>query len=74
MNDIKRPEPQSTVQVAGKVATDVVSGLKTQPLLLGVITLNVMGIAAAIWFLHELVVMNSERMMFLLKNCLPVKG
>jgi hypothetical protein len=49
-----QPPPQSTFQVAGRVASDVVNGLKNHPLILGLIVLNVVGIVAAIWFLHNL--------------------
>lgn len=55
----------------GRVAVGVVEGLKAQPVLLALVVLNIVGIVAAVWFLSELLEQNAERMMILLKNCLP---
>lgn len=72
----KEPErvpPQSTVQAAGRVAEDVISGLKSQPTLLGLIVMNMLGILAAMWFLSELSTAQKERstqLFDMLKTCL----
>lgn len=66
---VERPLPQSTVQAAGRVAEDVVSGLKAQPMLLGLIVLNVIGIGATLWFLHELIEISNVRYTQLMKYC-----
>jgi hypothetical protein len=47
--------PQSTVQAAGQAATDIIGGLKASPALLAIILLNMIGVAAAIWFLNKLI-------------------
>ena len=57
-----RPPPQSTIQAAGYVAEDVVSGLRTQPLLLGLVVLNCIGIAAALWFLNLIAANNAAHL------------
>ena len=57
-----QPQPQSTVQVAGQVAHDVVGGLQSQPLLLGIVVLNVIGIAAALYFLNLLATNNAKHL------------
>jgi hypothetical protein len=50
----QRPLPTSTVQVAGQAASDVIGGLKQQPMLLALVLLNVIAVAAALWFLRDL--------------------
>lgn len=47
-------QPHTAIEATGRVATDVVSGLKNQPMMLALVVLNVIGIAAAVWFLREL--------------------
>ena len=68
-----RPEPQSTVQAAGRVASDVVTGLSAQPLLLAVIVLNIVGIIAAVWFLGRMLEHSSTRHAQLMAYCLTGK-
>jgi len=50
-----RPLPQSTVQLAHATSDAVISGLGRTPLMLGVVVLNVIGIAAAVYFLNLLI-------------------
>jgi hypothetical protein len=63
--------PQSSVQAAGQVAEDVVAGLQQQPWLLGIVILNVIGISAALWFLHEIMAQSHENMRDLMRACVP---
>jgi hypothetical protein len=63
-----RAPPQSTVQAAGQVAEDVVAGLKGQPLLLGIVVLNLLGIAAALYFLNLLATNNAAHITELMKQ------
>jgi hypothetical protein len=63
--------PQGTIQAAGKVASDVVSGLKQQPAMLGLVIINIIGIAAALYFLSSLASIAKDRMELILKACLP---
>jgi hypothetical protein len=51
----RRPLPQSTVQLIGQTSSDVVSGISKTPLMLGVITLNLVGVVAAVYFLNLLI-------------------
>lgn len=52
----QRPLPQTTLQFAGHAAESVVGGLSGRsPYMLGIVMLNVMGIAAAIYFLNILI-------------------
>lgn len=53
--DQYRPLPMSTVQAAGQAVGDVTSGLKRTPVALAVIVLNLLGIAAAVYFLNVLI-------------------
>jgi hypothetical protein len=50
-----RPPPHSTFQLIGQTTQDVVGGVTKTPLMLGVILLNVVGIAAAVYFLNLLI-------------------
>lgn len=47
--------PQSTVQAAGQAASEIIGGLKQSPTLLAIVVLNVIGIAAALWFLNKII-------------------
>jgi hypothetical protein len=52
----RRPLPQTTLQFAGHAAENVVSGLSGRsPYMLGIVLLNMLGIAAAIYFLNILI-------------------
>lgn len=51
----RRPLPQSTVQLIGQTSSDVVTGISKTPLMLGVITLNLVGVVAAVYFLNLLI-------------------
>lgn len=74
----QRPPPQNTIQAVGAAASDVVAGLKVQPMLLGLIVLNIIAVAAALWFLNRLVdhgqakqKEDRETMQQILAACLP---
>jgi hypothetical protein len=67
----ERGPPQSTIQAAGQVATDVVAGLRQQPLLLGIVVLNVIGIAAALYFLNKLADASDRRFAMVMQACMP---
>jgi hypothetical protein len=69
MSDPSRP--QGTIQVAGQVASDVVTGLKQQPAMLSLVILNLVGIGAALYFFSTLANLSRERMDMILKACLP---
>lgn len=73
MNSGQRPLPQSTVQAAGQAATDVIGGLKQQPMLLAMVVLNAMAIGVAIWFLRGLQEANTQRfekMLTMIEKCM----
>lgn len=53
--DQRRPLPISTMQLAGQASSDVIGGLGKTPLMLGVVMLNMIGIAAAVYFLNLLI-------------------
>ena len=65
--------PRSAIEATGQVATEVVGGLKGQPMMLALIVLNVLGISVAGWFLGKLVDIQHENMVNLLKICFPNK-
>ena len=52
-----RPLPQTTMQLAGHATSAVVEGLSANraPWMLGIVILNVLGIAAAVYFLNVLI-------------------
>jgi hypothetical protein len=50
-------------------AGEVIGGLKQQPVLLGIVVLNIVAIVAAVWFLHRAAEGNNERYITLLKEC-----
>lgn len=65
--------PQSTVQAVGQAAESVISGLKQQPMLLGVILLNCAFLGTLAWFLSALVHrsgMTMDALHALIKSCL----
>jgi len=53
--DQRRPLPISTMQLAGQASSDVIGGLGKTPLMLSVVVLNMIGIAAAVYFLNLLI-------------------
>ena len=54
-----------------KVAGQVVSGLQSSPILLALISLNLIGIAAALYFLNTLTANQAKRIDMLMAVCLP---
>jgi uncharacterized protein HemX len=68
-NNNDRRAPQSTVQAAGLAARDVIRGLTQNPVILGLVVLNVIGIGAAVWIMHELLQAGQERYMQLMREC-----
>lgn len=56
-----RPLPQSTVQAAGQAASEVISGLKQQPIVLALVVLVIVGVAVQTWFLSSLVAHSTAR-------------
>jgi hypothetical protein len=51
----RQPLPQSTVQLVAQTSDALIGGLGKSPLMLGVITLNLIGIASAVFFLNLLI-------------------
>lgn len=71
-----RPQPTSTVQVAGQAATDVIGGLKQSPALLAMVVLNVLAIGLAVWFLRGLQESQAKRvdhLLSLVEKCMSVQ-
>ena len=62
-------EDQKNVIVG--VTESVVNGLKHQPLLFGVLLLNVLGVGSALWFLLRFGEVNAARFDLILQRCLP---
>jgi uncharacterized membrane protein YuzA (DUF378 family) len=62
-----RPIPASTFQLVGQTTQDVVGHIGRTPLMLGVITLNIVGIAAAVYFLNLLISGQQQHLENLLK-------
>jgi hypothetical protein len=54
-----------------RVASDVVHGLKGQPVILALLCLNSLGIGAACWFLSRLATAQGARLDLILRSCLP---
>jgi hypothetical protein len=71
MTDQPRPPATSSIQAAGRVAEDVITGLKGQPILLSIVLLNIFGIGAALWFLNKLANNNAASFQLILRACLP---
>jgi hypothetical protein len=68
-----RPLPQSTIQAAGQAASDVIGGLKQQPILLAMVVLNALAVGVAIWFLRGLQESNTQRfehMLTMIEKCM----
>lgn len=63
----QRPMPQTTMQLAGHATTEVVESVGKTPLMLGVILLNVVGIAAAVYFLNILIMGQQNHLKSLLE-------
>jgi hypothetical protein len=64
---LRRELPRSTTELVGQTAGDVTHGLGRQPLMLGVVILNIIGIAAAIFFLNLLISGQQQHLGNLLK-------
>ena len=60
-----------TTEQLTKVAGQVVTGLQGQPVILGLLVLNVLGIGGAVWFLSALSKAQSARIDMILRACLP---
>lgn len=73
--------PRDTPPVASpgsplRVAESIVAGLASQPILLTLVVLNLVGIGAALWFLHELGSVAQARtthLLQLLQQCMERK-
>lgn len=64
----QRPLPQTTLQFAGHAAESVVGGLSGRsPYMLGIVVLNMLGIAAAIYFLNILITGQQQHLKSLLE-------
>lgn len=76
MTDPRLPPPQTVIQAAGQTAAEVVGGLKQQPLLLGIVVLNIIGIGAALWFLDKITTIQHDNYVNLVRYCFPgsIKG
>jgi hypothetical protein len=68
-NNNDRRAPQSTVQAVSLASRDVIKGLTQNPMMLGLVVLNIIGIGAALWFIHELLQSGQERYMQLMREC-----
>jgi hypothetical protein len=71
--DMATEPPRNVVETTGQVATSVVSGLVGTPALLVIVTLNVVAICFAGWFLAKLAdatAVRTERMMQMIADCL----
>jgi hypothetical protein len=60
----------SMINVTGEAAKDVVKGLSGNPLMLGLLCLNVLGVGAAVWYLEKINGRNAELFSTLLKSCI----
>ena len=67
-------QPQNLVQASGAVATEVVAGLKTQPMLLAIVVLNLIAIGAAAWFMSRIIELHGANMQTLMKECFDDNG
>ena len=54
-----------------KLAGEVVTGLKTQPTLLGIVVLNIVAVVMAAWFLDKLAEGNRAMIDRLMSACFP---
>jgi hypothetical protein len=57
--------------VAKEITGSVVNGLKTQPILFGVLVLNAILVGAMIYFLLAFGEINAARFTLILERCLP---
>lgn len=65
--------PQNAVQAVSRGFDSVVTNLRDNPALLVLVILNVVGIAAALWFLQSLVANSSNNMKMLIALCGTIK-
>lgn len=61
--------PHSPVQAAAKVAESAVEGLARSPWLLAIVALNIVSLAAGVWFLRELLQLSQNRWEMVFKIC-----
>ena len=59
------------MMVIKEVAGGVVSGLKSSPVILGVLVLNLIMVGAAVYFLLKFGEANAARFNLILERCLP---
>jgi hypothetical protein len=65
--------PRNVVEASGQVATSVVTGLVGTPALLAIVTLNIVAICFAAWFLSRLAdatTSRTEKLMQLISDCM----
>jgi hypothetical protein len=65
--------PRGVVEATGQVATSVVTGLVGTPALLAIVTLNIVALCFAAWFLSRLADATASRtaqMMQLISDCM----
>jgi hypothetical protein len=70
----ERPPVQSTVQAAGRVAEDVVAGLRASPLMLGLVIVNLTFVGVAGYAMHSASVRKDELLNTFAKHiaeCVP---
>lgn len=65
--------PQNAVQAVSRGFDSVVTNLRDNPALMVLVILNVIGIAAALWFLQSLVANSANNMKMLIALCGVVK-
>jgi hypothetical protein len=65
--------PRNITEVTGQVASGVVTGLVGTPALLAIVTLNIVAICFAAWFLAKLAdatAARTERLMQMIADCM----
>lgn len=67
--ELPRPQPQSSVQAAAGVASDVVGSLKQSPALLVVVLLNLIALGGGVWFMEKLLDISQQNMRTILNAC-----
>jgi hypothetical protein len=65
------PGPQIVVQASGRVADNIVSSMKGQPVLLALMLLNVMFLALVWYSMSTQTAARTAAIMALLERCLP---